>query len=105
MKTQYDCFIKQLLVLQQKVYALTEQLHTLNFLRINDYVVVTCVNSNETIIRSGYVRQILPDALCIDLGDGTTEMINRFISLRVCPAPVDLDCGGSTISEWSSIEP
>ena len=81
---------------------LTEQLHTLSVLSIVDYVIVTRVFSGDTIENSGYMEQICPEYLVLELSDGSMTVIDRFLSLRLCSPTERVDCVDS--SEWSDVD-
>ena len=83
MQAQFDSVVKQLRVLQQRVQSLTEQLHALTSLHVDDYVVVTCIESGNTVVHSGFVRQIHTDALYIEDANGTVSILTRFLDLRI----------------------
>ena len=68
-------FTSQMHVLQHKLSRLTEQLHVLSLLCVGDYVEVTRVIADRTVVVCGYVRYKDADAISLEIADGSLLVI------------------------------
>ena len=104
MLSQITRVSKQLRVLQHKVQSLTDLLHALTMLRVGDYVMVTSTVCGRSKVQTGHVIRIHADALFIQVTDGSTEVIERFVDLQIISHPEEFRYSNSSSSEWSDIE-
>ena len=104
MLSQITRVSRQLRVLQHQVQSLTDQLHTLTMLKVGDYVMVTSVLSGRSKVQTGCVVRIHADALIVQLTDGTTEIIERFVDLQIISSPDEFRYSILSGLEWSEID-